>query len=329
MKAIVKTKENQLVWEEVNAPTLSPGHIRIDVHASAINRADLLQYRGFYPPPPGASSILGLECAGVVSEIASDVSSHQVGDSVCALLSGGGYAEQVVCHAGHAVPIPQNLSLHSAAALPEVFATAWCNLFIEAQLQPHERVLIHAGASGVGTAAIQLCKQFANPCYVTVGNEEKVRACKSLGAEQGWVRNKDSFKEQLLAQLSQDGATLTGVDVILDPVGGSYLADNMQCLNIDGRLVVIGLMGGIKSELNLAQIVSKRISIIGSALRSRPTRYKTQVMSALRDKVWPLIETDKISPIIEQTFPIQDVTSAFELLSSNDTIGKLVLQIKS
>lgn len=338
MKAIIKTEKNRLIWDEVEAPILNSGQVRIDIHASAVNRADLLQFKGFYPPPPGASPILGLECSGIVSEVAADVENHQVGDPVCALLSGGGYAEQVVCDAGHAIAIPKNLSLRSAAALPEVFATAWCNLFIEGQLQPEQRVLIHAGASGVGTAAIQLCKQFSNPCYVTVGSEKKITYCKNLGADQGWIRNNSNFKASVLAELERNGTKHkassngsipnNGVDLVLDPVGGSYLADNIDCLNIDGRLVIIGLMGGIKSELNLAQLVSKRIKIIGSALRSRPAAYKTHVMLALKENVWPLIEAEKISPIIENTFPIQETESAFELLSSNNTIGKLLLTIK-
>lgn len=324
MKAITKSTQNQLVWEEVESPTLHPGQIRIDVRASAVNRADLLQHRGFYPPPPGASPILGLECAGIVSETAGDVKTHRVGDAVCALLAGGGYAEQVVCNAEHALPIPQNLSLSEAAALPEVFATAWCNLFMEGQLQPHQRVLIHAGASGVGTAAIQLCKQFANPCYVTVGSEAKITACKQLGAEQGWLRKEQAFKAGLLNELN-----LSGVDLILDPVGGSYLDDNLSCLNVDGRLVIIGLMGGIKSELNLAQIVTKRAKIIGSALRSRPDEYKARVMSALEEKVWPHIESGAITPVIEKAFPIQETAAAFELLASNHTTGKLVLTVNA
>src|SRR5690606_7742234 len=240
----IENKSGALSWVEQPDPgPVGADEVRIQVAWAGVNRADLVQRAGFYPPPPGASPILGLEVSGVISEVGADVTRFAVGDQVCALLAGGGYAEQVVVSELQVLPVPDGLGLREAAALPEVFATAWLNLYMEGQVQPGERVLLHAGASGVGTAAIQLCRTFGNPCFVTVGGPEKINACQALGADAGWNRNDGSFVEAVKAW--------GGADMILDPVGGDYIPQDQAVLNIGGRLVLIGLMGGRKTEVDL------------------------------------------------------------------------------
>ncbi|HEY5680718.1 MAG TPA: NAD(P)H-quinone oxidoreductase [Pseudomonadales bacterium] len=318
MKAVIIEGE-RLSWQEAEEPQAGVGEVLIAVHATAVNRADLVQRSGGYPPPPGASKILGLECAGEVLAIGEGVTRVKPGDRVCALLAGGGYAERVAVPAGQVLPVPSGLDMLQAAALPEVFATAYLNLYTEARLERGERVLIHAGASGVGTAAIQLCSTTSNPCFVTVGNPQKIERCVALGAEGGWDRHQGSFLEAV----RQWG----GVDVVLDPVGAGYLADNLSCLNIDGRLSLIGLMGGVQSEINLATVVMKRIRIIGSTLRARSAAAKSLVMDGLQRDVWPHLEAGSIVPIIDEVLPIESAERAHELMAGDQTFGKLVLQI--
>lgn len=321
MKAIVVV-EKKLVWQEAAEPELGVGEVRIKVHASAVNRADLMQREGVYPPPPGASDILGLECAGEVLEVGEGVTRVAMGDAVCALLAGGGYAEQVVVPAGQVLPIPKGLTMLEAAAIPEVFATAYLNLYIEAGLKTGERVMLHAGASGVGTAAIQLCATTHNPCFVTAGSSEKIARCQALGADGGWNRHEGSFQASVMAWSGG-----TGVDVILDPVGAGYLADNLISLNTDGRLVVIGLMGGMETSLNLGLMMMKRLRIIGSTLRARPIAAKAMIMDALRKQVWPCLEAGTIKPIVEKVIPIAQADAAHALIGGNETFGKVLLQI--
>lgn len=325
MKAI-QIDDQDLSWSDVETPQPGPGEVAIRVHATAINRADLAQRAGFYPPPPGASEILGLECAGEIQQLGEGVTGWKIGDPVCALLSGGGYAETVVCPAEHLLPIPAGFSFEQAAALPEVFSTAWLNIFQEAALQPGESVLLHAGASGVGTAAIQLCRYFGNPCFVTVGNQQKLNDCIELGADTGFDRNsnqnQDGFAEAV--KTWRDGG---GVDVILDPVGGNYLTDNMSCLAVNGRLVLIGLMGGANADINLGLLMVKRFKLIGSTLRSRTDQQKTQLIQSLRENVWPLFDNGELTPIIHTTMPITEAQQGFALVESNQTIGKVVLTI--
>ncbi len=265
MKAIV-ADNGDLAWRETAEPPLGVGEVRIRVHATAINRADLVQRSGGYPPPPGASNILGLECAGEIVAVGDGVGRVEPGDQVCALLSGGGYAEQVVVPAGQVLAIPDGLDMLQAAAIPEVFATAYLNLYMEANLARGERVVIHAGASGVGTAAIQLCNTTNNPCFVTAGSSEKIDRCVALGAAGGWDRHEGSFLPAV--------TTWGGVDVVLDPVGAAYVDDNLSCLNVDGRLVLIGLMSGMQTQLNLGVLLMKRLRMIGSTLRARSTAAK-------------------------------------------------------
>lgn len=321
MKAI-QADGGKLVWGAVDEEQCAPGLVKIDVAATAINRADLVQVTGGYPPPPGASPILGLECAGVVSEVGEGVQRVKVGDEVCALLAGGGYAERVVVPAGQVLPIPSGLSLLQAAAIPEVFATAYLNLYMEAGLSTGERVIVHAGASGVGTAAIQMLKQTSNPVFITAGSQQKIDQCIELGADAGHDRHSGSFVDTTRSWCA-DG----GVDVILDPVGAQYLADNLNLLRLNGRLVLIGLMSGATTEINLGLMMMKRLRLIGSTLRARPIGEKAQVMDELLQNIWPHFASGVIKPIIEASFPIEQAQKAHELVASNETIGKVLLQV--
>lgn len=323
MRVISVSETGDLLWTEAADLVPSPAEILIDVKATAINRADLMQRKGLYPPPPGAPETMGLECAGIVMAVGRDVTHHQVGDRVCALLAGGGYAEQAVVDQGSALKIPDNLDFEQAAAIPEVFATAWLNLFIEAALQPGERVVLHAGASGVGTAAIQLCHAFGSESFVTAGSASKIEACLKLGAKGGHNRRDGGFIDALRALWPQ------GADVILDPVGASYLAENLEALTLNGRLVLIGLMGGSRSEIDLAKLMMKRLRVVGSTLRARPLEEKASIMAELSQYVWPKISQGEILPIIQQVFPIQSASAAHELMASDVTIGKVVLKVSS
>ena len=308
--------EGELEWGVQPRPECDVGQIRIKVAAAGLNRADLLQRNGLYSPPPGVTEVLGLECSGVVVEAGAG-SRWRVGDRVCALLAGGGMAEEVVVDARHALAVPEGLGLIEAAALPEVYATAWLNLFQLARLQPGEKVLLHAGASGVGSAGIQLCKAFGSPVWVSVGSRERLDYCEALGAEGGVIR----------------GDTLDGLrdfapfDVILDPVGASYGELNLKLLNQDGRWVVIGLMGGRKAQLDLALLLGKRIQMIGSTLRNRDAEFKAQLMAELEQFVWPLFAEGRLKPQLERSYPIEDAAAAFEALASNEVRGKLVLVV--
>ena len=315
MKAL-QGVEGHVEWVETPSPTCDVGQVRIRVAAAGLNRADLLQRAGLYPPPPGASEVLGLECSGVISEVGAG-SSWQVGDRVCALLAGGGMAQEVVVDARHVLPVPEGLSLAEAAALPEVYSTAWLNLFQLAALKPGEKVLLHAGASGVGSAAIQLCKAFGSPCWVSVGSADRLAYCEDLGAQGGVVRT--------------DGIESLGdfgpFDVILDPVGGNYAAINIKLLARDGRWVLIGLMGGREAQLDLAQVLAKRVQLLGSTLRNRDDQFKADLLSDLGQQVWPLFGEGRLSPQLAKTFAITDAEAAFAELATNQISGKLVLVI--
>ncbi|MAT84814.1 MAG: NAD(P)H-quinone oxidoreductase [Gammaproteobacteria bacterium] len=321
MKAI-RIDGDTLVWGEAEPPALGPGEVRIAVQATAINRADLVQRSGNYPPPPGASDILGLECAGEIVEVGEGVTRVEPGDLVCALLAGGGYAEQVVVPAGQVLKVPAGFDAVRAAAIPEVFATAYLNLYMEAALAKGERVLLHAGASGVGTAGVQLCRAFGNPCLVTAGGQDKIERCVALGADGGADRHAGGFEDTVKAWT--DGA---GVDVILDPVGAGYLEQNVRCLATGGRLVLIGLMGGAVAEIHLGMLLVKRLRLIGSTLRARPISEKAAVMDALQRRVWPLFESGDVEPVIERVMPITEADAAHALVASNETVGKVVLTV--
>lgn len=315
MKAL-QGVEGQVAWVEEPSPTCDVGQVRIRVAAAGLNRADLLQKAGLYPPPPGASQVLGLECSGVISEVGAG-SFWQVGDRVCALLAGGGMAEEVVVDGRHVLPVPEGVSLIEAAALPEVYATVWLNVFQLAALKPGEKILLHAGASGIGSAAIQLCKAFGNPCWVSVGSAERLAYCEALGAQGGVVRTDD------LESLRDFGP----FDVILDPVGGNYSALNLKLMALDGRWVLIGLMGGREAKLDLAQVLAKRVQLLGSTLRSRSDQFKADLLSDLGQHVWPLFAEGRLRPQLAKAFAVKDAEAAFAELASNTVAGKLVLVI--
>ncbi|MBC3435360.1 NAD(P)H-quinone oxidoreductase [Pseudomonas sp. BW16M2] len=315
MKAL-QGVDGHVAWVEAERPACDAGQVRIRVAAAGLNRADLLQRAGLYPPPPGASPYMGLECSGIIEEVGAGAD-WRVGDRVCALLAGGGMAEEVVVDARHVLPVPEGLSLHEAAAIPEVYATAWLNIFQLGALKAGEKVLVHAGASGVGSAAIQLCKAFGNPVWVSVGSPERLAYCQSLGAAGGVVRNDN------LDDLEQLGP----FDVILDPVGASYAPLNLKLLARDGRWVIIGLMGGRKVELDLALVLGKRLEITGSTLRNRDDAFKAELLRELRQQVWPLFAEGRLSPQLVDTYPVAFAEAAYAELASNQVSGKLVLVI--
>ena len=290
--------------------------MRIRVAAAGLNRADLLQLAGQYAPPAGSSPVLGLECAGLVSEVGPG-SDWRLGERVCALLAAGGMAEEVVVDARHVLPVPEGVSLLEAAALPEVYATAWLNLFQLGALEPGEKVLLHAGASGVGSAAIQLCKAFGSPCWVSVGSAERLAHCVTLGAQGGVLRG-DGL------QGLRDFAPF---DVILDPVGGEYAALNLQLLALDGRWVNIGLMGGRHAELDFAQLLLKRVRLTGSTLRNRDELFKAELLADLARNVWPLFAEGRLDPCLQHCFPADQAEAAYAELAGNAVNGKLVLQL--
>lgn len=316
----IAVNDSHLQWcEHKDLPSPGGSEILIDVAWAGMNRADVLQRDGGYPPPKGASEILGLEVSGVVASVGPAVERFRVGDQVCALLSGGGYAEQVVVNEAQALRIPEGMTLRDAAALPEVFATAWLNLYMEADLREGERVLLHAGASGVGTAAIQLCHAFNNPCFVTVGSQDKIEACKALGADAGWNRHDGSFVEAV--------QSWGGVDVVLDPVAGEYIEWNQQVLNLDGRIILIGFMGGRETRVDLGRMLMKRQRLIGSTLRSRSPAGKGSVMDALHAHVWPLLESGRVKPLVDRTFSIQEADEAMRYLEENTSTGKVLMGV--
>lgn len=317
----IEDAENTLVWDETPTPTPAANQVLLRIEATAVNRADLSQRAGAYPPPAGASPILGLEAAGTIEALGEGVTAWKVGDRVCALLSGGGYAEYAAVPQGHLLPIPDHMSFEQAAALPEVLTTAYLNLYIEAALQPGEVALIHAGGSGVGTAAIQLCRELGNPC-ITTASGDKLDALRALGATLALDRRAPDFDFVAACKAATDGR---GVDVILDPVGAAYLPLNIKALAPRGRLVIIGLMGGAAGELPIGQLMLKRLRVVGSVLRSRSNDEKDAIIARLREHVWPLVTAGRIRPIIDRTLPIQQAQAAHDLLAANDTLGKIVM----
>ena len=320
MKAIIVSENKELIWADSEKPEILDNEVLIKIKATAVNRADVVQKNGFYPPPLGASEILGLECSGIIEAIGKNVKKRKVGEQVCALLAGGGYAQYASCPEEQAIPAPEGISLTNSASLPEVFATCWLNLFHEANMQENDIVLLHAGASGIGTAAIQLCNLFNCKSFVTASTHEKISYCIKLGAENGSLRSNKPFDD--VKNWAPDG-----VDIILDPVGGSYFQDNLNVLSIEGRLLLIGLMGGTKSEINLGQVLMKRQKIIGSTIRARSSIVKGKVMNDLLEKVWPHFKSKKIKPIIYKTMSIENANQAHEIMEKDENIGKLVLEI--
>ncbi len=310
-------------WREVDDPIGAPDEVVIDVAATAVNRADIMQRRGFYPPPPGASPYLGLECSGTIREVGSTVHGWAIGDECIALLNGGGYAEQVAVSAGQVMRIPDGVLLHDAAALPEVAATVWSNLMMTAALQPGELLLIHGGSSGIGTMAIQFAHAVGARVAVTAGTAEKLERCAALGADFGINYRTEDFVE-----LTKGATGGKGADVILDNMGAKYLARNVEALAIDGRLVIIGLQGGVKAELDLSLLMRKRATVMATSLRGRPTHEKAAICAKVVEVVWPLIEAGQIVPIIDRRISIIDAVAAHQLIESSEHIGKVVLDVR-
>ncbi|MFE4590657.1 NAD(P)H-quinone oxidoreductase [Streptomyces laurentii] len=309
-----------LVWAEVPDPVPAEGEVLVEVVASAVNRADVLQRQGFYDPPPGSSPYPGLECSGRIAALGPGVSGWSVGDEVCALLVGGGYAQKVAVPAGQLLPRPANVDLVTAAALPEVACTVWSNIFMLAHLRPGETLLVHGGASGIGTMAIQLAKAVGARVAVTAGSQEKLARCAELGADILIDYREQDFVEEL--REATDGA---GADVILDIVGAKYLDRNVKALAVNGRLVVIGLQGGAKGELNLGALMAKRAAVLATTLRARPLDEKAAVVAAVREHVWPLVEAGTVGPVVDRTLPMADAAEGHRAVEASAHIGKVLL----
>jgi putative PIG3 family NAD(P)H quinone oxidoreductase len=300
-------------------PQPKPGEVVIDVVASAVNRADLMQREGNYPPPPGASDILGLECSGVVSAVGDDVQRWKAGDRVCALLVAGGYADKVAVPAGQVLPVPDDLDLVQAAALPEVITTVWSNVFMIAALQPDELLLVHGGGGGIGTMAIQLASALGARVATTVGSPEKAKTCLSLGADLAINYKEQDFVDEV-HRLDESGA-----DVILDNMGASYLGRNLDALATEGRLVVIGLQGGAKGELDVGKLLRKRGAVIATSLRARPLDEKAAIVASVEANAWPLVVDKTVVPIVHASVALDDVRQAHELVGASSHTGKVLL----
>ena len=312
-----------LAWAEVPDPVCGPGEVIIDVVATAVNRADLLQRQGSYPPPRGASELLGLECSGVVSEVGEGVGQWARGDEVCALLAGGGYAERVAVPAQQVLPRPAGVELATAAALPEVTCTVWSNVFLLAGLRRGETFLVHGGSSGIGTMAIQLASRAGARVFTTAGTPAKLDACRDLGADVAIDYREDDF----LARVREETGG-AGVDVILDNMGAAYLGRNVDALATGGRLVVIGMQGGTKAELDLAKLLRKRASVHATALRARPVDGpggKAEIVAAVRHDVWPDVERGVIRPIVDRRLPLSRAAEAHRVVEASEHVGKVLL----
>lgn len=303
-------------------PAPGEGEVLIDVAAAGVNRPDIVQRMGFYPPPPGASPVMGLEVAGQVVEVGAGVTRWQVGDRVCGLANGGGYAEYCVVPAQQCLPIPDGLSMTEAAALPETFFTVWSNVFDRAQLQPGESLLVHGGSSGIGTTAIQLATHLGSRVFATAGSDEKCAACEQLGAEKAV-----NYKTQDFVEVLREATGGRGVDVILDMVGGDYVDRNIQLAARDGRIVNIAFLQGANVQVNMLPVMLKRLTLTGSTLRPRSAEEKAAIASALQQKAWPLLVAGKIRPQIAATFPLEQVGEAHRLMESSSHIGKIVLTL--
>jgi putative PIG3 family NAD(P)H quinone oxidoreductase len=325
MRAIVAKSVDELIWQDVPDITPCDGEVLIKVSAAGVNRADLLQAAGKYPPPPGASETLGLEVSGTIAAVGGDVTHWSVGQPACALLAGGGYAEFVAVPAGQAMPIPDSVTLHEAAGLPEVACTVWSNLVMTAHLTAGQLVLIHGGASGVGTHAIQVARALGSRVAITAGSKNKLDLCAELGAEVTIGYRNEDFVERVRGESGGAGA-----DVILDIMGAAYLDRNVDALAVDGRLVIIGMQGGVKGELNIGKLIGKRAGVIGTALRARPVSGpggKSEIVAEVVANVWPMIADARVRPIIGAEFPIEQARAAHELLASGEVSGKVLLRV--
>jgi putative PIG3 family NAD(P)H quinone oxidoreductase len=303
-------------------PELGPGQVRIAVAASALNRADLLQRQGMYPPPPGASPILGLECSGTVAEVGEGVTAWRVGDRVMALLAGGGYAEQVVVDAGSCMPVPENLDLVEAGGLPEVCLTVFLNVFQLGGLEAGDWLLVHGGGSGIGTAAIQMAKEAGARVIVTAGSDDKCERCRGLGADVAV-----NYREAEFAEAVKEATDGAGVDVILDSIGGPYLEPNLASLAVGGRLVLIGLMGGAKAEIGLGALLMRRLQVMGSTLRARPESEKAELAQAFMARFGKALESGALGPIIDAVLPLADAAEGHRRMKASEHFGKILLKV--
>ncbi|MEA5361627.1 NAD(P)H-quinone oxidoreductase [Amycolatopsis sp., V23-08] len=311
-----------LEWAEVADPRPGAGEVLLDVAASAVNRADLLQRQGHYPPPPGASETIGLECSGTIAELGEGVEGWNVGDEVCALLAGGGYAEKAVVPAGQLLPVPGEVDLITAAGLPEVACTVWANVVMHAKLTEGEVLLVHGGAGGIGTHAIQVGKALGATVAVTAGSAERLERCRQLGADITINYKEEDFVEVLRKETG-------GADVVLDNMGASYLGRNVDVLKSDGRLVIIGMQGGVKGELNVGALLGKRADVFAAGLRFRPLDQKAAIVADVRERLWPLVSDGAVKPIIGQVVPMAEAASAHRALEEGSVFGKILLTAKS
>ena len=323
MKAIVFSEPGGpevLALSEVPDPVPGDGEVLVEVTAAAVNRADLLQRQGFYDPPPGSSEILGLECSGRIAALGPGVSGWGVGDEVCALLTGGGYAERVAVPTGQLLPVPKGVDLAEAAGLPETVCTVWSNVFMAAGLRPGETLLVHGGASGIGTTAIQLAKSLGATVLVTVGSRQKAERCVQLGADAAIDYRNEDFVERVRELTGGHGA-----DVILDIMGGAYLARNVDALAVSGRLVNIGLQGGNKGELDLGKLMRKRAAVLATTLRARPAAEKAAIVAAVREHVWPLVASGAFRVVVDRRVPLPEAAAAHRAVEASDHVGKVLL----
>ena len=303
----------------MSIPKPNRNEVLIKIAFAGVNRPDVLQRAGSYMPPPGASDLPGLEASGTIFAIGQNVTNWAIGDEVCALLPGGGYAEYAVTQASHCLPVPKGMGLEQAAALPETFFTVWSNVFQRGKLKPHEKFLVHGGSSGIGTTAIQLANVFGSEVYATAGTEAKCLVCEELGAKRAINHKREDFLDVM--------KSLGGVNLILDMVGGVYIEKNIKALVDDGRLVQIAFLQGAKAELNFAQIMTRRLTITGSTLRPQSDLSKAQIASELFRNVWPLLSNGRLKPVINSVFELEDVTSAHLLMESSQHIGKILLKV--
>ncbi|MFJ5883138.1 NAD(P)H-quinone oxidoreductase [Kitasatospora cineracea] len=311
-----------LRWADVPDPVPGEGEVLVEVAATAVNRADLLQRQGLYSPKPGVSPYPGLECSGRIAALGPGVSGWAVGDEVCALLAGGGYAEKVAVPFGQLLPIPKGVDLVTAAGLPEVAATVWSNVFLVAHLRPGETLLVHGGASGIGTMAIQLGKAVGARVAVTAGSPEKLARCAELGADV-----LVDYREQDFVQVVREATGGAGADVILDIMGAKYLQRNVDALAVNGRLVVIGLQGGTRAEVDLSAMLAKRAALVATNLRGRPLGEKAAIVAAVREHVWPLIEAGAVRPVVDRVLPVTEAAEAHRVIESGAQVGKVLLEV--
>jgi putative PIG3 family NAD(P)H quinone oxidoreductase len=323
MRAVIATEPGGpevLTVTQLDDPVPAAGEVVIDVVGTAVNRADTLQRQGFYPPPKGASDVLGLECSGTISAVGPDVEGWQVADEVCALLAGGGYAEKVAVPAGQVMPVPDGIDLVTAGALPEVACTVWSNVFMVGGLQPDETLLVHGGAGGIGTMAIQLAHALGARVAVTAGSAEKLELCRSLGADVTINYREQDFVEEI-----RNATGGRGADVILDNMGAAYLGRNVDALATEGRLVIIGMQGGTKAELDIGKLLRKRGAVVATSLRARPVADKAAICAAVVEHVWPLVADGTVKPIVHTTLPLERAGEAHQLMEDSGHVGKIVL----